>query len=109
MQEIDFQKLSFPRGLNLHLLSGFLSELELKEMIVNNCRKIRTARRIILPSKKLLKKVICHYLVKKYAENYDAVVADLKGDSRLLKNIGVDRKQIRQLYKQREKEIKKGR
>jgi len=107
MQEIEFQKLSFPKGLNLDLLSEFLPEQKLKEIITDNCRKIRTERRIILPSQKLLKKVMCHYLVKKYAEDYTKVVADLKGDSRLLKDIGVDRKGIRQLFEQREKEIKR--
>lgn len=108
MKKIEFEKLCWPRGLNLHLLSGFLSERELKEIIVNNCRKTRTERRIILPSQKCLKKILCHYLVEKYQENYDKVMPDLKGDFGLLKEIGIDRKQVRQLYRQREKEIKKG-
>jgi len=108
MKKIEFQKLNFPRGLNLNLLSGFLSEEKLKELIIDNCRKTRIERRIILPSRKTLKKIVCHFLVKKYREDYDKVMADLKKDSRLLKDIGIDRKQVRQLYQQRQKEIKKG-
>jgi len=109
MQEIEFQKLSFPRGLNLGLLQGFLSEQELRRIIIENCRKTRVERRIILPSKKCLKKILCHYLVEKYQGDYNKVMADMKDGFKTLKQLGIDRKQVRQLHKQREGEIKKGR
>lgn len=107
MEQIEFRKLNFPKSLNLDLLSGFLAELELKEIITDNCRKTRIQRRIQLPSIKLIKKVICHHLVKKYRGDYNKVMADLRGDFGFLKRIGIDRKQVRQLYEQREKEAKR--
>jgi len=107
MLKIEFQKLNFPKGLNLDLLSGFLSELELKEIITDNCRKTRVERRIVLPSLKCLKKVMCHYLVEKHEGNYDLAMADLKDGFRTLKQLGTDRKMVRQLFEQREKEIKR--
>lgn len=105
---VDFKDLDFPKGLNLHLLSKFLPEVYLKILICENIDKNRKARRIILPSRKLILKVYCHYLVKKHHGDYDAVMEEFKGSHLLtLKEMGINRKEVRRLFEQREKEIKR--
>lgn len=104
--EIEFKDLSFPEGLNLQLLSQFLPEQKLREIIIDNCRKTRVERRIVLPSQKCLKKILCYYLCVKHQENFDLVMADMKDGFRTLKEIGIDRKMVRQLFEQRKSEIK---
>jgi len=62
MNKIEYSKLSWPKGLNLHLLAEVLSEEKLVEFLVKNSFHKRLSRRIILPSSQTIKKIIFHYL-----------------------------------------------
>lgn len=78
---------------------------------MENCEKSRTERRIILPSKVCLKKCLCHHYGSKLANgemNWDKIIKAIKKRFELLKETDlVNRKQIKKLYFQRQKEIAK--
>ena len=103
-----FSELCWPRKLNLDILLEFLSEEELKTLILNNLEKNRVERRIVLPSKKCAKKTVCHFYgneVEKGRMSWDEVMKKIKGNSRTLKELDISRKKVKLLYQQRKKEI----
>ena len=111
MEKVAFKNLSWPKGLNLSMLSDFLSEKDLIDLIVKNSSKSRTERRIILPSRKTILKVFCHFYGKLDAKGqmtWYEIMSDIRGDFETLKEIGIDRKRVKQLYRQRQKEIENG-
>lgn len=109
MKKIKVSDISWPRAMNLHVLSEILDEEELINLILKYAGKTRTERRIILPSKKCIKKCLSYYLVEKHEGNFDEVMRELKGASRFLKEAGLRRDKIKQLYHQRKLEILKER
>lgn len=110
--EIDFQKLSWPRGLNLELLSPlaqFVPEDVFKEFIVGFSREPRKQRRIIFPSQRTVKKVFFHHLwalIKKGETSWDEIKERFKKDFKTLKALDITKFEVERLYKQRESEIK---
>ena len=103
-------QLNFPKGLNLELLKKDLSEKKLMDLIIENCEKDREARRIILPSKKCLRKIVFHYYGKKVSEGkmtWNQAMKKLRDGFDSLKDLGLERKVVRRLFFQREKEIAK--
>lgn len=102
---IEFKKLSWPKGLNLHLLSGILPEEVLKQLISENSYGSRLERRIVLPSNKCLKKIVCHHLYVKHQGDLDKCVIELRDGFKTQKELGVSKKKIRKMYAQRKKEI----
>jgi len=66
MKKIKFSDLSWPKGLNLHLLIEFLSEDKLMKLIMAHVDDDRETREIILPSRKTAKKVFAHWLAKQH-------------------------------------------
>lgn len=105
MNNIEFEKLSWPRKMNLDILQKYLTEQQMKQIIVDHCRERRVERRIQLPSIKCMKKVIFYYLVKKCGGNYKLVMEELKGNFKFLKQLGLERCNVRRLFLQRQKEI----
>lgn len=103
-----FSELSWPRKMNISLLK-FLPEEELTALILNNLDKARTERRIVLPSKKCARKVVCYFYGKQVEElgtmSWDEAMEEMKGDSKTLKALKLSRKKVKQLYEQRKKEI----
>jgi len=103
-----FSELMWPRKLNLGLLK-FLPEEELTALILNNLDKARTERRIVLPSKKCARKIVCYYYGKQVEElgtmSWDEAMEEMKGDSETLKALKVSRKKVKELYLTRKKEI----
>jgi len=112
MMEVDFEKLNWPTGLNLKLLAPlaqFVPEDVFKRFIVSFARKARKDRRIILPSKRTIKKVYFHYvwgLIKSGTITWDEVKEKFKNDFKTLKAMDVTKFEVERLYDQREKEIK---
>lgn len=100
-------ELNWPRGLNLSALD-FLPEEELKILILKNLEKSRLERRIVLPSAKCFKKVICFFYgneVEKGKMGWDEAMVKIKGNSKTLKELNLSRRKVRQLYLSRKKEI----
>lgn len=108
---MKFGELNFPSGLNLKLLSSVISENKLKNFIKENAGKSRRERRIVLPSHRCISKVIAYYYGKRVEEkemNWSEVMKILKtaGGLKDLISAGLERKEIKRLYKQRCREIK---
>jgi len=107
MIKIDFNQLAWPKGLNLNKLQDFLSEEKLKKIIILNLNNSRKERVIILPSKKCVKKILAHYLVDQVNQKkltMEQLMTELK-KREFLEELGLDKKQLKRLYKQRCKEI----
>jgi len=105
--KVDFSQLKWPKGLNLDKLQDYLPEQKIKKIIIENLDKPREKRRIMLPSRKCAKKVLAHYLLSRAnAEDIslDKIIAKYR---RLLKNLKLDRMELKRLYRQRQSEIVK--
>lgn len=112
MMEIDFEKLNWPKGLNLELLAPlaqFVPENVFKEFIVGFSREPRKNRRIIFPSKRTVKKVYFHYiwgLIKIGTITWEEVKEKFQNDFKTLKALDITKFEVERLYTQRESEIK---
>jgi len=106
MEKIEFQKLNFPRGLNLHILVDCLGEEKLKELIIQNSHRSRLERRIVLPSNKCLKKIVFHHLYKKHKGDLNKIIIELRNGFKTQKELDLSKKKIIEMWRQREKEIK---
>ncbi len=104
---MKYYDLIFPQALNLHLLSEILDEEKMMKLILQNENKERKARRIILPSRKLLRKCVIYYYAKKHGEDFDQVLKALKGNPESSEDPGLRIDKIIELYEQRCKEIEK--
>jgi len=107
---MKISELDFPKGLNLELLAEILPEKKLLDLILNNCAKDRKQRRIMLPSKSCLKKLVCFYYGKKVADgkmNWIQAMKKLREGFDSLKEAGLEREAVKRLYAQREREIQR--
>ncbi len=104
---MKYSEIIFPQGLNLHLISEILDDDQMMKLVLQNESKERTARRIILPSRKLLRKCVIYHYVKRHGENFGEVMRELKGDFKSQNEALLNRKKIIELYNQRCKEIKR--
>ena len=102
---MKFSDLIFPKALNLHLLSEILDDGQMMGLILNNEDKTRKERRIILPSRKLIRKCIIYYLAVKHKENFDEVLKELKGNFKSPEEAGLRKDKIVESYRQRKREI----
>jgi len=102
---MKFSDLKFPKAMNLHLLSEILDEEKMMKLILKNEGKERKARRIILPSRKLLRKCVIYYYAKKHDGDFEEVLRALKGDFESPDEAGLRKDKIIELYEQRKKEI----
>ncbi len=101
---MKYNDLIFPKALNLNILSELLDDDEMMTLIGKYEGEERRARRIILPSRKLIRKCIIYYLAIKHKENFDEVLKELMGDSGLPEEAGLRKDKIIELYEQRKKE-----
>jgi len=112
MMEIDFEKLNWPAGLNLDLLTPlaqYVPEEVFKRFIVGFSREPRKDRRIIFPSQRTIKKIFFHYLwtlVEKKETSWEEIKEKFKNDFKTLKALDITKFEVERLYKQRESEIK---
>ncbi len=105
---MKISQLNFPKAMNLNLLTEILPEKKLMDLILNNCSKNRKDRRIVLPSKLCLKKVVFHHYGKKVANGkitWTQAMKKLRDGFDSLKEMGLERKAVKRLFCQREKEI----
>lgn len=108
MKKIKFSQLNFPTGLNLDLLANLLPETKFREFIVQYSRKKRKDRRIILPSRKTIKKVYFHYLwnlVETGEMSWEDIKKSFRKNFETLKEVGISKKIVKKFYDQRQKEI----
>jgi len=109
MIEIKFETLAWPKGLNLKLLEEMKSKDNLTNFILAKLFLDRKKRRIILPSWRAFKKVLCHYLwglVEKKEADWPEVKKYIQENFGTVYKFAVSKFQMQRLYKQREKEIK---
>jgi len=105
---MKFSELNFPKKLNLRLLRKFLTEKELEMMVVSHLDKDRLKRRIVLPSLKCFRKVVCYYFgcqVEQSKLSWPEVMKKIKGSFGSLKESGDSCQKVRRLYETRKREI----
>ena len=103
--KMKFNDLIFPRAMNLHILSEISDDGQMMALIKKYESGTRETRRIILPSRKLIKKCIIYYLMQKHKENFEEVLKELKGNFKTLEEADLRKDKIIELYEQRKKEI----
>jgi hypothetical protein len=97
---MKYSDLIFPKAMNLDTLSEILSDDQMMTLIKKYKDKERRARRIILPSGKLLRKCIIYHFAIKHKEDFKKVLRELKE-----KGIEERRDKIIELFQQRCKEL----
>lgn len=105
---MKISELDFPKAMNINLLAEILPEERLMDLIFSNCAKDRKARRIMLPSKSCIKKVVCYYFGKKVADGkmtWPQAMKKLREGFDTLKEAGLERDVVRKFYFQRQREI----
>ena len=110
--KINFSDLSFPKGLNLDILSELLTEESLQMLIALSAKKDRKSRRIILPSQRCLKKVFCHYIWEKIDSGettWKQWKEAIKNELVLLKNLNFTKWDCKKLHEARKIEIERER
>ena len=108
MNQIDFKEIKWPKGLNLELLMEVMAEGDLKKLISDNMGSTRLKRRIILPSRTCLKKILCWFYWQKIEsgeKTWDEIKNDLRREFKSLKSIGMSKEKVKKLWAQRQKEI----
>lgn len=106
---MKFLGFSWPDGLNLHVLSSFMDEKTLKALIRKYSSKPRRERIIILPSNKLLKKIVFHQYglkVKRGLISWDFVIKIFENDFGSLNATKITKQEMVRFYEQRKREIK---
>ncbi len=101
-------ELNFPTAMNINLLTEILPEKKFLELIINNLDKDRKQRRVMLPSKSCLKKVICYHYGKRVADgkmSWPQAMKKLREGYDSLKELGLEREAVKRLFFQRQKEI----
>lgn len=110
MKQIRFKELNFPKAMNIELLLEIADEEKLMAFLKRHSADDRLARRIVLPSKRCMKKVMAFYLVSKMKSgeiSWEKIKKILRQDYGTLKDANVNRYDLIKLYNQRCKEIKK--
>jgi len=108
MLEVQPNELNFPKALNLDILSTIVPQKKLLKLMMDYSDKTRFERRIVLPSKKCLRKVYSHYIYKKILAGeltWDDFKKDLRKDIGTIKAVGFSKHNVRKFYNQRQKEI----
>jgi len=107
MIKIDFNLLAWPKGLNLSKLQPYFTQEKLKKIIIKNLNNSRKERIIILPSKKCAKKILAHFLMTQVQQGnitMEKLLKELKKQG-FWEELGLDKKQLKRLYRQRSREI----
>lgn len=104
-----FSEMSYPKGLGLDIISEYLSDEQMDELIVRYRDLPRKERRIILPSQFCTRKVYFHYVWKQVlkGKSWKKIREDFKpygGTLILAKAHGYV---VRKCYEQRQKEIER--
>ena len=106
---MKFLGFNWPKGLNLHILSEFMDDEALKSLIRKYSLERRRQRIIVLPSNKLLKKIIFYEYglkVEKGLMDWDFVRKIFEKNFGSLNATKITKQEMVRFYEQREKEIK---
>jgi len=91
----------------LDKLRSRMSEENLKKIIIKNLDNDRKERRIILPSRKCVKKILAHFLMTQVQQGditMEKLLKELKREN-FLKNLKMDKKDLKRFFRQRQKEL----
>jgi len=103
-------KLAWPRAYRIHELAEVLDQESLVALIVHFANKGPKERAFLFPRRQVIRKVLSHYYGQKVQDgelSWDEVMEILKGQFESLKQIGISRKEIKRLFKQRNFEIER--
>ncbi len=106
---MKFLGFNWPKGLNLHILSEFMDDKSLKNLIRKYSLESRRQRIIILPSNKLLKKIIFYEYglkVEKGLMDWDFVRKMFEKNFGSLNATKITKQEMVRFYEQRKMEIK---
>lgn len=106
---MQYDDLSWPKRLNLNILSEILPSELMGELIGQYADKPLSQRKITLPSRLNIRKCVAHRLGQLVSEGrmtWAEAMKKLKGGFRL-KDLNLTRKQMKNFYRQRQKEIAK--
>jgi len=101
-----YNDLIFPKAMKLDILSEIMSDDQMMTLIGKYEGEERRARRIILPSRKLIRKCIIYFLAIKHKENFEEVLKELKAKLDIADEDVFRKDKIIELYQQRKREIK---
>ena len=110
MLRIEFSDLSWPKKYRLDEFAAILPERLLLALVGYFAGMEKGDRIVEFPSRHVLKKCLCHYygtLVAEGKMSWDEVMGDLKEGFETLNEIPISRKEVKRLFLQRKKEIKK--
>lgn len=102
-------KLAWPRTYRVHELAEILDEKSLLSLLIYFADKSPKERTFLFPRRQVIRKVLSHYYGQKVEAgelSWDEVMEILKGKFESLKQIGISRKEIKRLHRQRSEEIK---
>ncbi len=108
MKHLVFKEFEWPKGLNLEVLAGVLSEDDLGKLIADSMIKTRAERRIILPSLSCVRKIQAHAIWKKILSGFltwEKFKKDIQKEHGNMLMVGIRKDKVIELYEQREKEI----
>lgn len=111
MRQIDLGKLSFPKNTNMNLLTQVLTEREVVKLLNFFADRPPEERIIRLPRRKVILKAICFFYGEQVSlgkMTWDEVVKELEIRFGNLAAVGLSEKEIKRLFDQRTKEIRKG-
>jgi len=104
----NYHELNFPKGLNLDILSEYLSDTQMEDLIIQ-CRDLpRKERRIILPSKACTRKVFFHYVWRQVLAgqaDWKKIRKGFKEFGSTLADVKASKCDVRNCYIQREREM----
>lgn len=107
MIKLSFSELNYPKGLGLSIISEYLLDAQMEELIIRYRDLPRKQRRIILPGILCVRKVFLHYVWSQVLKgmSWKRIRKDFKlfGGTLVLARAG--RCDVRYCYEQREKEI----
>lgn len=112
MEKSLFKKLIWPKSAHVELLSKILGEEKTMELISFFANRPVNERLVRFPKKVVILKLVTFYFGQKEKRGemtWPEIMNELKGKFRTLKELGLSRKEVKRLYKQRLKEISKGR
>ena len=107
MIKAKFSDLNYPRGLGLSIISEYLTDTQMEELITKYRDLPRKQRRVILPSRLCTRKVFFHYVWKQILKGRDwkKIRENFKPFGGTLVLARASKCDIRECYNQREKEI----
>lgn len=107
MIRVRFAEFSYPKGLGLKIVSEYLSDQQMEDLIIRYRDLPRKQRRIILPGILCVRKVFLHYVWQQVlaGRNWKKIRKELKPFGGTLVRARTSQCQVRNCYLQREREI----